>query len=57
MSIIRNLFPVSEYGKKQEERIKKTRQGREFLDKTKTFKGKLKVLREGLKKKIFRYDE
>mgnify|MGYP001596135585 CR=1 FL=1 len=52
-----NKIPAVQYGKKQEERIKKTEQGRELLSKTKTFKGKLKILREGLKKKLFRYDE
>ena len=52
-----NRLPATKYGKKQEERIKKTEQGREFLNKTRTFKGKLKILREGLKKKLLRYDE
>ena len=60
MSILRKLYekiPAVQYEKRHEERIKKTEQGREFLSKTRTFKGKMKILREGLKKKLFRYDE
>lgn len=55
-NIIKKI-PAFQYGKQQEEKQSKTEQGRELLSKTKTFKGKLKFLKEGLKKKILRYDE
>ena len=57
---IRKLYekiPAVQYGKRQEERLAKTEQGRELLGKAKTFKNKLKILGKGLKKRLLRYDE
>lgn len=42
-------IPASEYSEKQEERQKKTKEGQELLEKTKTLKGRFSAIKNSLR--------